>query len=801
MQQTLRPYVTTGVAIVGVAVIAVVPAAPQLLDGHQAAHSQQHAVRLVAGPGDPFTPYVDLITNTLSNLQALGSHAFEFPILSQFLSDPSGSIAHIPDALNLLSNLTPTIDVGTPGLPLDLTIDLPMWLTRTLAQLGPLMTLTNAAQSIGTQISDGNAFAAILGAPATLLNGLLNGTDGIDILGTNVPLFNGLLVSGQPFDLNMNVGDLVNAVGFGDKTIADLLGDFGNQSMQTLFTDLLNSLGVGGLTPVGLLDQMGVGQESVVNLLMSLVDSTGMGDESVAALLDQFGYGGDTTVASLLIGLLDSSDIGNPTITELLGQFGLGDATLGSLIKDMLDPTGMGSATLPSLLDPTMTLGGLLTGMVGDQTFTDMLTGLGVGDMTLPEAIAMMMGDYGTQTLVELLGQGFLGPVDPSAPLIDVFQAMLPPGYDFNDLLTAGDNPVGLMTIGELVQLGANPYGPGTMADMKFTDLLTMVGIGDQTLMDLAGGPTNPDASNINKIGNPTLNNLLGTNTVEQTLQNLRLWDVNINELVAALGPAGQPGMTNYPISDLLTALTLGPNYQEVSLADFLTSIGFNPDLNTLLAGFVDGLGLGDATLVQLLSLWGLNNVSMSSIIDQLGLNNLNLVSMLNALGLNNLDLDTIIDRLGLSNIYLTSLLDNLGLNTVHLDTVINSVFGNLTMGSILDNLGLDNVTLDAMLSSLLGGLLGDTTLSSVLTSLGMDTNTLDSIVSELLTGLGLSDATINTLLGDLGIDNTDMNSILDGLGLSGIDALSVQTGDFFGPIADALINLPQQIAAALAGG
>ncbi len=804
MQQTLRPYVTTGVAIVGVAVVAVVPAAPQFLDGQRAfTPTQQQSIRLSAGGGDPFTPWADLFTNTAANLQALGSHAFEFPILQQLLADPGGSISHIPDVIALLTNVMPTIGVDVLPLPAQLTADLPVWLSQTLSQLGPLVTVINAIQSIGGQVADGNALTALIGAPATLLNAYLNGTDSVDVMGASIPLWNGVLVPGQAFDLHLNVGEIVDALGFGDKTIPDLLGDFGNQSVQALLTELLDSTGVGQLTPVGLLDQLGIGQETVVKLIDGLVGSTDMGDKSIAALLDQFGYGGDTTVASLLVSLLNSSEIGNPTITELLDQFGYGDATLGGLIKDMLAPTGMGSTPLPDLVDPNLTLGGLLNDMLGDSTVTDLLTTMGMGDTTLTGLVTSMMGDFGTLSLLDMMGLGYLGAgFDPNELLVDLMNSILPPGYDFNELLAAGDFDT--LTLGEMINMFpvdtetlqqynfdfANWTGAQnpTYGEIPFTLLMSIVGVGDTPLATLS--PDN--ASLINKIGNPTLNALLGTNDVNTTLQNLHMYDVTMGQMLQAVG------IGNFQISDLLHNLTLGPNYVPVTLGEFVTAIGFNPDLNTILERLLGSLGIGDRTLVDLFSAWGLNNLPMSTVIDQLGFNTVNLHAILGALGLGNLDLDMVIDRLGLSNIQITTLLDNLGLNTVHLDTVINSVFGSLTLGPILNNLGLDDVTLSGLVNSLTESLLGDTTLSSVLAGIGMDTNTLDSIVGQLLAGLGLSGATINSLLGDLGIDSVDVNAILDGMGLSGVDAVNVQTGDFFGLLAQELVNLPQQIAAAL---
>ena len=535
MQHTLRPYVTTGVAVVGAVVIAVVPVAPQLLDApHRSPDVRQYAVRLTADPTDPFGPYAELFANTAANLQALGSHAFEFPVLSQLVSDPAGSITHLPDVIALLTNLLPSVALHGLPLPIQISAELPVWLSQTLATVGPLITVGNAFGDIGQQIIDGNALAAILGAPATLLNALLNGTDSLEVMGIGLPLFNGLLVAGQPFDVTMDVGQLVDTFGMGDQTIADLLGDLGDQTISSLAVELLDSVGWAQLTPVDLLDEFGLGQQQVSALIVDLLDANGLGGQTIAELADQLGFGGDTTLASIINGLLDATGVGNPSLTDLVAQFGLGDASLGSLIKDVLAATGMGGVALTALVDPELSLGDLLNGFVGDATFTGLLTQLGVGDMTLPDLLAMALGDLGNQSLLDLLGLGFLGPLSPEDMLIDVFQAMLPPGLTIGVLLNNPDSPMGEMTLGELISAGNGPDGTG-MGDMLFTDLLTMAGVGDQTLMDLNTDPAN--VSNINKIGNPTLNGLMGANTVEQTMQNLKLWDLTLNQIMAALGP------------------------------------------------------------------------------------------------------------------------------------------------------------------------------------------------------------------------------------------------------------------------
>lgn len=69
-----------------------------------------------------------------------------------------------------------------------------------------------------------------------------------------------------------------------------------------------------------------------------------------------------------------------------------------------------------------------------------------------------MLGDYGDQTLVDLLNSGFLGPdITGSTPLTDVLLSMFPPGATLGDFI--GD--YGNTTLGDIFE--AMPIGENTM--------------------------------------------------------------------------------------------------------------------------------------------------------------------------------------------------------------------------------------------------------------------------------------------------------------------------------------------------
>ena len=311
LHKSLRPYMTTGMGIAGAAMIAVVPAAPQLPEvARQLNQAEHRAVALTADLGDIFTPYTDLITNTANNMASLGQHAFDFPILKQFLSDPIGSLTHIPDALVMLNTLLPSVETISSGLPIEIGTELTPTLGVLLSAIGPFITLGNAFSDLISQIFDFSdplgALFALLGAPATLLDAFLNGQDGLDFAGIHLPVFNGLLAPAQPFDLTLTIGQLVDMTGMGGLTVGDLA------------------------------DQAGLSDMPVAGVVTGVLDSVGLGGASITDLADQFGFG-DLSLSELMIGLLDTMGIGNPTISGLADMAGLGDLLDARRLESLRD--------------------------------------------------------------------------------------------------------------------------------------------------------------------------------------------------------------------------------------------------------------------------------------------------------------------------------------------------------------------------------------------------------------------------------------------------------------------------------
>ncbi|MGH7734378.1 MAG: hypothetical protein ACREOE_11930, partial [Gemmatimonadales bacterium] len=179
-----------------------------------------------AAPGDLLTPYVDLFTHTFNNLQAVAAErlADPAPILSAILQNQVGyfedaianpaSIANIPGDMaghfqNVFAALTNPLTVTTDltQLPILVNVMLGVPLVLGLAALGPLVTTSGAAADLFAALSSGDpatAIAALIDVPATIPDAFLNGSVGLDLLGINLPLLNGILVPDT--DLNLDIG-------------------------------------------------------------------------------------------------------------------------------------------------------------------------------------------------------------------------------------------------------------------------------------------------------------------------------------------------------------------------------------------------------------------------------------------------------------------------------------------------------------------------------------------------------------------------------------------------------------------
>lgn len=747
-------------------------------------------VALTAGMSDLVDPYVDLFTNTSANLATLAAGTGSADLLTQIFAHPQQTLSNLPEVVHLLTAALPQIDFGLIPLPAHLDADLPPLLSLLLAQFGPAITVGNAMQDIFSRMFDLSdpwaAFTALLTAPAVLLDALLNGHDGVNVAGMSIPLFNGLLVPEQSFDLEIDLSQLINQFGLGGQTLPNLLDAFGigDTSLESLLISLLDTLGYGDMTPVELLDQVGIGTQSVAGLLSGVLDNLGYGNLTVVGALDQLGVGSQplSDLAGSLLGSLGID--GDQSIADLLNdQTGVGDESVAQLLSQILDVAGIGNPTIVELFENQLgmgdlTIGGLLTDLVGNQTVTDLagplLDGMTVGDIAAQLLDSAGIGQQTAADLVlQLLGDqfGITATTGFGDLLITVLQD---PSIDLDLTLNeaVAQSGMGDTTLGELVTtlgIADDPFKsllPDTIANTPICDLQDAV---SGTICGFA-------------IGDDTLNDWLGNNSVIVTMGNLMsdhgvsLADKTLADVVVATGQGSEH------LSEIITNLHLNS-----AIGDILNNLGFN-DVS-ITDAVVGGFGLDNVSVLDLLGDWGLDNLPISQIIDDLGLNNVRIVDLLSDLNLDNLDVNTVLDRL-FGDVPVNDILNGLGLDQVSLNEVLHDLLSGTTLSQLLTDIGFDDVSINTALDTLLGGV----TLGGVLTDLGLNDLDLTTVIG----GLGLGNVTLNSMLDDLGLGSLNLGTILSNLGIGDTVLFDAHIGNLFGLLPGLTDAVPGQIADAL---
>jgi hypothetical protein len=306
MQLALRPYITTGIAIVGASVIAVAPIVPtpteiqipnpavQVDRGVELTANEIEAavnqiifgvtslgVRVATLPAPLLAPLLGVDTKTASTLLALGALGLAGPLIS----GPGAIGTAIQDVVNQLGSF----DIAA---------------------------LINA----------------LIQAPATIIAGFVNGGFGpnIDSLGLNI---------GFPFF----AGGLIGQLSLGNPPT--LPGTF--PALQALIATLLGTLGLGGATmkaaaPLAVPVQTEGAIEGAVNALVlnliarPIVAVAGLLGQVLAPVL------GEEEAAALPIAALG-----------LLGPLVSGPGALGTAIQNVFDSLGTGN------------LGGILNALIG----------------------------------------------------------------------------------------------------------------------------------------------------------------------------------------------------------------------------------------------------------------------------------------------------------------------------------------------------------------------------------------------------------------------------------------------------
>jgi hypothetical protein len=323
MQLALRPYVTTGVAIVGASVIAVAPIVP--------------------------TPTEIQIPNPVTQLER----------------GVQLTANEIEDAVNQVIFAVTQVGVRIATLPAPIVaqlLDVPEEVAQALlagAALGlsgPLIggggALGAALQDIVDELGGGDIAGlinALIGAPATLIGGFVNGG-----YGPNVSTLVGL-----PEIINVLVGGLINpgGLGLGGITLPGAI-----PTLQALVEQILGALGGGGV------------MAAAVAPLAAPVATEGQIEAAVNALLFTLVATPIVTVSGFLGSLLEPL-IGEEAAAALpiaaLGLFGpliSGPGAIGAAVQDVVDSLGSGdfAGILSALIGgPATVIGGFVNGGYG----------------------------------------------------------------------------------------------------------------------------------------------------------------------------------------------------------------------------------------------------------------------------------------------------------------------------------------------------------------------------------------------------------------------------------------------------
>jgi hypothetical protein len=516
MQHVLRPYATAGVALVGASIIAITPMVAQ------SPSVQMRPVRLVDA-------WSDLLTDTTANLDSIVSNANTSDITQVFsalLTNPLG-------VLSALTNLDPTVTTDASGLPITVGVQLPPALELLISQFGAEGAELSALNGVIGQLSadPSNALNILYEGTATVLNAGLNGADNVSLLGgiIDIPLFNGILAPEQSLNIDLNLTDLVNALG---------LGNLGLGSLD--LSSLLSQLGLGDLTLGSLFSDLGLSGQGLGTLL---------GDPTLTGLLSDLGLGnldgGNFGLSTLLTDLNLNSDLGAVSLTQLLNALNLnpdlGSIGLNTLIGDLFPGLGVGSVQLGTLLNDL----GLITPLASELD----------------------------STLGTLLG--------PEATALNAVLGLITPGLDINNLisgvnletvlnnLTLGDGgTLGLTTLLTDLGIGSNTTALGSISELLSTLGITVPSTGDLSLSGLITDVLGELGKTVPSTGDLSLSTLLGDLGIDPNVGTL-LDTVNLGDLLNDLGLSdtlltGLPGildlgdLSNLNLDGLLGDLGLG---------------------------------------------------------------------------------------------------------------------------------------------------------------------------------------------------------------------------------------------------
>jgi hypothetical protein len=500
----------------------------------------------------------DLLTDTTTNLHNIISGADSSAISqvsSDLLTNPLGVIG-------ALANFTPTVTTDLTSLPATISVELPPALELAIAGLGATGATATAVENVVQQVQTNPS--ALYEGIATILNAYLNGQDNISLLdgAITIPLYNGLLAPETPLDVNINLTNLVDALGLGNTSLSNLD-----------LSSLLSQLGLGDLTLGSLFSDLGLSGKGLGDLL---------GDPSLGTLLNDLGLGGlgadglglgSFSLTTLLTDLGLNSSLGTVTLTQLLDALDLNKDVSG------LSLTGLISGLFPN---------GINVGSVG---LSGLPTDLGLGSDTL----GTLLGSAGIADLASLLNAAISGPLNTVASALNLILGPL--GLSVSDLLnttdlTAALDSVTLSTLVNDLTLGSGSVG-GTLS---LTQLLDDLGLGSTTTGDFSSITTLLGDLGIPlpSTGALTISDLITDVLHELNVNIPATGDISLASLLTDLG-----GLTNSildtNVGSFLNTLNLGDLLGDLGLSNLPLNLSDLGDLSNLTLGDLLGdLGLGD---------------------------------------------------------------------------------------------------------------------------------------------------------------------------------------------------------------
>jgi hypothetical protein len=535
MQNALRPYATAGIALVGASIIAVTPMVAQ------SPSVQMRPVKLVDA-------WSTLLSDTTMNLDAIVGNANTADITQVFsalLTNPLGVIG-------ALTNLDPTVSTDASGLPITVGVQLTPALEMGLAQLGAEGATLEAVNGVLAQLAadPSNALSILYEGTATVLNAGLNGATDVSLLGgiIDIPIFNGLLAPETSMTVDLNLTDLVNALGLGSLNLSNLD-----------LSGLLGQLGLGDVSLDSLLTDLGISGDKLGDLLANLSSPI----TSLGGLLNLLGLNDLGLNQGITLGLTDilkglgldtGVNLNSLTLSDVLGDFGI-NTSLGDLsnlsLSSILSSFGVDLPSGATLASTTLT--GLLTDLH--------LNSLGLGDLLQNAVTSGVLGNTVGPLITALLATS-------KSLLNEVNLGQLLSG------VSLGQGVGGSLSLDTLLgDLGIHLPGSTDLSNIDIADVLTSLGV---------------------KLpGDLSIGTLLGELGFSSTTG-----DLTLGTLLSDLGdPFG-----NLSITGLLDNITLGGLVDDLGLGkldlDLTTLVGDLSNLN--LGDLLGDLGLGDLATVTI---------------------------------------------------------------------------------------------------------------------------------------------------------------------------------------------------------